>query len=36
MSRIEDDTIRFLFLLQPVDERKQAEEQERQATAPAD
>jgi preprotein translocase subunit SecA len=29
MSRIEDDTIRFLFLLQPVDERKAAEEQER-------
>jgi preprotein translocase subunit SecA len=29
MSRIEDDTIRFLFLLQPVDEQKQAEEMER-------
>jgi preprotein translocase subunit SecA len=29
MSRIEDDTIRFLFLLQPVDEKKQAEEAER-------
>jgi preprotein translocase subunit SecA len=29
MSRIEDDTIRFLFLLQPVDEQKSAEEQER-------
>jgi preprotein translocase subunit SecA len=29
MSRIEDDTLRFLFLVQPVDEKKQAEEQER-------
>jgi preprotein translocase subunit SecA len=29
MSRIEDDTVRFLFLLQPVDEQKQAEEMER-------
>jgi preprotein translocase subunit SecA len=29
MSRIEEDTIRFLFLLQPVDEKKAAEEQER-------
>ncbi|HZI51893.1 MAG TPA: preprotein translocase subunit SecA [Terriglobia bacterium] len=29
MSRIEEDTIRFLFLLQPVDEQKQAEEMER-------
>jgi preprotein translocase subunit SecA len=29
MSRIEDDTIRFLFLLQPVNEQKQAEEMER-------
>jgi preprotein translocase subunit SecA len=29
MSRIEDDTIRYLFLLQPVDEQKQAEEAER-------
>jgi preprotein translocase subunit SecA len=29
MSRVEDDTIRFLFLLQPVDEKKQAEEAER-------
>ena len=29
MSRVEDDTIRFLFLLQPVDEQRQAEEQER-------
>jgi len=31
MERIEDDTIRYLFLLQlqPVDEKKQAEEQER-------
>ena len=29
MDRIEDDTIRFLFLLQPVDEKKQAEEVER-------
>jgi preprotein translocase subunit SecA len=29
MDRIEDDTIRFLFLLQPVDEKKTAEEAER-------
>jgi preprotein translocase subunit SecA len=29
MSRIEDDTIRFLFFLQPVNEQKQAEEMER-------
>jgi preprotein translocase subunit SecA len=29
MSRIEEDTIRFLFLLQPVNEEKQAEEMER-------
>jgi preprotein translocase subunit SecA len=29
MNRIEEDTIRFIFLLQPVDERKAAEEQER-------
>jgi preprotein translocase subunit SecA len=29
MDRIEDDTIRFLFFLQPVDEKKQAEEVER-------
>ncbi|HET9218017.1 MAG TPA: preprotein translocase subunit SecA [Terriglobia bacterium] len=29
MSRIEEDTIRFLFLLQPVNEQKQAEEMER-------
>jgi len=29
MSRIEDDTIRFLFFLQPVNEEKQAEEMER-------
>jgi preprotein translocase subunit SecA len=29
MSRIEEDTLRFLFLLQPVDEQKQAEEMER-------
>jgi len=29
MSRIEEETIRFLFLLQPVDEKKAAEEQER-------
>src|SRR5688572_23892677 len=29
MSRVEEDTIRFLFLLQPVDEQKQAEEMER-------
>jgi len=29
MTRVEEDTIRFLFLLQPVDEQKQAEEMER-------
>jgi len=29
MDRIEEDTLRFLFLLQPVDEQKQAEEIER-------
>jgi preprotein translocase subunit SecA len=29
MSRIEEDTVRILFLLQPVDEKKAAEEQER-------
>ena len=29
MASIEEDTIRFLFLLQPVDEKKAAEEQER-------
>jgi preprotein translocase subunit SecA len=29
MGRIEEDTLRFLFLLQPVDEQKQAEEMER-------
>ena len=29
MERIEEDTVRFLFLLQPVDEKKQAEEAER-------
>jgi IMP dehydrogenase/GMP reductase len=29
MSRIEEDTVRLLFLLQPVDEKKAAEEQER-------
>jgi preprotein translocase subunit SecA len=29
MGRIEEDTLRFLFLLQPVDEQKQAEELER-------
>ena len=32
MSRVEDDTIRFLFLLQPVDEKKQAEEALRHAS----
>src|SRR3954470_3627834 len=30
MSRIEEDTLRFLFLLQPVQEEKQAEQIERQ------
>jgi preprotein translocase subunit SecA len=29
MSRIEEDTLRFLFLLQPVEEQKQAEQMER-------
>ena len=29
MNRIEEDTIRFLFLLQPVEEKKQAEQIER-------
>lgn len=29
MNRIEDDTIRFLFLLQPVEEHKQAEQMEK-------
>jgi preprotein translocase subunit SecA len=29
MSRIEEDTVRFLFLLQPVNEQKQQEEMER-------
>jgi preprotein translocase subunit SecA len=29
MGRIEEDTLRFLFLLQPVDEQKQQEEMER-------
>ena len=29
MDRIEDDAIRFLFLLQPVDQQKQAEQMER-------
>jgi preprotein translocase subunit SecA len=29
MSRIEEDTLRFLFLLQPVEEKKQAEQMER-------
>jgi preprotein translocase subunit SecA len=29
MSRIEEDTLRFLFLLQPVEEKKQAEQIER-------
>jgi preprotein translocase subunit SecA len=29
MTRIEEDTLRFLFLLQPVEEKKQAEEIER-------
>jgi preprotein translocase subunit SecA len=29
MSRIEEDTLRFLFLLQPVEEQKQAEQLER-------
>ena len=29
MSRIEEDTLRFLFLLQPVEEQKQAEQIER-------
>jgi preprotein translocase subunit SecA len=29
MNRIEEDTLRYLFLLQPVDEQKQAEEMER-------
>src|SRR5213594_69215 len=29
MARIEDDTLRFLFLLQPVEEKKQAEQIER-------
>ena len=29
MDRIEDDAIRFLFLLQPVDQEKQAEQMER-------
>jgi preprotein translocase subunit SecA len=29
MSRIEEDTLRYLFLLQPIDEKKTAEEQER-------
>src|SRR5438045_73475 len=29
MSRIEEDTLRFLFLLQPVEEEKQAEQIER-------
>jgi preprotein translocase subunit SecA len=29
MERIEEDTLRFLFLLQPVDEQKQQEEMER-------
>ena len=29
MDRIEEDAIRFLFLLQPVDQQKQAEQMER-------
>jgi preprotein translocase subunit SecA len=29
MGRIEEDTLRFLFLLQPVEEQKQAEQMER-------
>jgi preprotein translocase subunit SecA len=29
MSRIEDDTLRFLYLLQPIEEKKQAEQIER-------
>ena len=29
MGRIEEDTLRFLFLLQPIEEQKQAEELER-------
>ena len=29
MGRIEEDTLRFLFLLQPVEEKKQAEQIER-------
>jgi len=29
MSRIEEDTLRFLFLLQPVEEKKQAEQIEK-------
>ena len=29
MSRIEEDTLRFLFLLQPVEEQKQAEQMEK-------
>jgi preprotein translocase subunit SecA len=29
MGRIEEDTLRLLFLIQPVDEQKQAEEMER-------
>ena len=31
MGRIEEDTLRFLFLLQPVEEKKQAEQIEQQA-----
>src|SRR5262249_157367 len=29
MARIEEDTLRFLFLLQPVEEQKKSEEMER-------
>jgi preprotein translocase subunit SecA len=29
MNRVEEDTMRFLYLLQPVEEKKQAEEMER-------
>ncbi len=34
MGRIEEDTLRFLFLLQPVEEKKQAEQIERNAAMP--
>ena len=36
MDRIEEDTLRFLFLLQPVEEQKQAEADRAQAAAAAD